>query len=124
MAKWNSQSVQVLAKHILGQKVAKIKSLGIYNCRTVNRREASNLSQHAYGLAIDIAGFVLADGTHINLRENYDGTDKKRHFLKAIEKQACQYFSTNISPLDNERHNNHFHFDLKFKDNKQQYCNS
>lgn len=112
---WVAGSVQPLANQYFGQPVRAVHSSGIYACRTINRDPTRDLSRHAYGLAIDVSGFTLADGTKISLGADYQPADSKAgQFLRQIDKQACRYFSTSLGPDDDKAHQHHFHLDLKY----------
>lgn len=97
----------------LGQEVVRVTHFGTYACRNVNHRAAGRRSQHASANAIDIAGFVLADGQQITVRGDWAGSDIRRAaFLRALRDGACRFFDVVLSPDYNEAHHDHFHFDM------------
>ena len=61
--------------------------------------------------AIDIAGFVLVDGTRIAVVNDWQGEGDKARFLRAVRDGACRAFGTVLSPEYNEAHRDHFHLD-------------
>ena len=73
---------------------------------------ASRLSQHALGLAIDIAGFRLSDGSTVSVEHDWAGPGPKRLFLRHLARRACQYFSVVLTPDSNADHYNHLHLDI------------
>ena len=110
-AMWFSQSVEPAAREILGSGIARIEHLGTYNCRRINGAESGVWSEHATGNAIDIAGFVLEDGSRISVLNDWQDDDKKGRFLNAIRNGACGVFGTVLSPDYNAAHADHFHLD-------------
>ena len=62
--------------------------------------------------AIDISGFVLADGRRITVLGNWvGGTPAEREFLRAIHASACKRFGMVLGPNYNAAHRNHFHIE-------------
>ena len=108
---WMHERVQPAARLHLGQEVARVEHLGSYNCRRIGGGDS--WSEHATGNAIDIAAFVLADGTRISLigdwRAEPDGP--RSRFLASARDGACELFATTLSPDYNRAHADHFHLD-------------
>jgi hypothetical protein len=104
-------AVQRLATADFGHPVTRIDHLGAYSCRSSTSRH-DRLSEHAYGLAIDIAGFRLANGTTINIERDWSQPGPKSTFLHQLARAACEYFSVVLTPDSNADHFNHFHLDL------------
>ncbi|MBU2033606.1 MAG: extensin family protein, partial [Alphaproteobacteria bacterium] len=69
-------------------------------------------SEHATGNAVDIAGFVLADGTRISVLADWDDEGDKGAFLRRVRDGACDSFATVLSPDYNAAHADHFHLDM------------
>lgn len=113
LAMWVTHGVQPEAERLLGQKVVAIRHMGTYACRNIvgSRRLKSFRSQHATANAIDISGFILADGTQINVLADWPTSTVRSSFLKAVKDTSCRYFRVSIGPEFNEAHANHFHFD-------------
>ena len=103
--------VQRLALQDLGHPVDRIEHLGAYSCRRTSGR-TDRLSEHAFGLAIDIAGFRLADGTEISVERDWWTPGPKRDFLHHLAASACGMFSVVLTPSSNRDHFNHMHFDI------------
>lgn len=80
----------------------------------------TKLSEHAYGNALDVAGFGLADGRHIDVRVDAPGADAK--FLDAVRKAACGPFKTVLGPGSDAEHALHFHFDLEPRRDGSTFC--
>ncbi|MXP32230.1 extensin-like domain-containing protein [Parerythrobacter jejuensis] len=110
---WLEQGVQPAAREIYGQKVAGIEHLGAYNCRRIYGADEGPWSEHATANAIDIAAFVLEDGSRISLLNNWDDQDDDAKFLRRGRDTACDVFGTVLSPDYNAAHRDHFHFDQK-----------
>ena len=103
--------VQPLAADELGRRVIRINHLGSFSCRGMNGR-ASRLSQHALGLAIDIAGFRLSDGSTVSVEHDWNEPGPRRLFLRHLARRACSYFSVVLTPDSNAEHYDHIHLDI------------
>jgi hypothetical protein len=107
---WARFGVDRAARQLLGSPMARIETMGSYACRTV--AGTSRLSAHARAEAIDVSGFVLADGRRIDLRRDWDGGDPAvREFLRVVHKSACKRFGTVLGPDYNAAHKDHFHLE-------------
>jgi hypothetical protein len=109
---WAREALQLAARDTLGSSVVQIESMGAYSCRNIIGGRGTGRSEHATGNAVDIGGFVLADGRRISLRQGWNGTDDERAFLRQIRASACKHFQTVLSPDYNAAHYDHLHFDL------------
>ena len=79
---WLADVVQPAAQARFGQQVAQINSMGSYACRGMNNQRGAQLSEHSFGNALDIGGFVLADGREITLVRDWTrGDEQTRAFL-------------------------------------------
>ena len=69
--KWMTSKVQPAATASFGSPVARLISASSYSCR--NRYGSANtpLSEHALVNALDLAGFVLADGRTIRVKQDW-----------------------------------------------------
>jgi hypothetical protein len=107
---WARFGVDRAARQILGSPVAKIETMGSYSCRTV--AGSDRLSAHARAEAIDVSGFVLADGRRIVLKRDWQSGDAAtREFLRVVHKSACKRFGTVLGPEYNAAHEDHFHLE-------------
>lgn len=101
------------AREHLGQEAVRVTHFGTYACRNINHRAGGRRSEHATANAIDIAGFVLANGEQITVKGDWSGGDRRREaFLRALRDGACRFFDVVLSPAYNEAHHDHFHFDM------------
>ncbi len=105
-----------------GQPVAEIRQFSAYSCRTVNNLPGKGLSEHAYGNALDIAVFTLADGRKINVEHGWRGAPEEQGFLRDVQAAACQQFSTVLAPGSNVYHYNHIHVDLMRRSSGRVIC--
>jgi hypothetical protein len=107
---WARFGVDRAARQILGSPVARIETMGSYACRKVAGTE--RLSAHARAEAIDVSGFVLADGRRIVLERDWHGGDAAtREFLRVVHRSACKRFGTVLGPEYNAAHRDHFHLE-------------
>lgn len=104
--------VQPVAQRTLGQPVRKMLNAGSYSCRGERGGRPERLSQHAFGRAIDVTGFELADGTTVSVLRDWRGSGEKSEFLHQVAKGACQMFSVVMTPNRNAEHRNHLHLDI------------
>ena len=110
---WLADTVQPAAQARFGQQIVQINSMGSYACRGMNNMRGAQLSEHAFGNALDIGGFVLADGREITLVRDWGrGDPQTRAFLMDVHRGSCGHFSTVLSPGSNAFHYNHIHVDL------------
>ncbi len=111
-AAWARYGVDRAARQILGSPLVRIETFGSYNCRNVagtNRR-----SGHATANAIDVSGFVLADGRRISVLNDWtSGNAAERRFLRIVHESACKRFGMVLGPAYNAAHEDHFHLEAK-----------
>ena len=112
MELWKRDTLDPAAREIFGSPIARIEHLGAYSCRRMYGREDGPWSEHASANAIDIAGFVVEDGTRINVLRDWPGEGEKPKFLQRVRDGACEAFSTVLSPDYNAAHADHLHFDM------------
>lgn len=111
LAWWLRHGVQPAAETILRSRVVRVEHLGTYNCRRIGGGGSGAWSEHATGNAIDVAGFVLADGRRISVRGDWQGDGPAAAFLRAARDSACRAFATVLSPDYNAAHADHLHLD-------------
>jgi hypothetical protein len=110
---WLRDIVQPDAEARFGQKVAMLKVFGAYSCRSIDNMAGARLSEHAFGNAVDVAGFVLADGRSLEfVRDWKSAGTQEAAFLHEVHAGACQYFTTVLGPGADVFHYNHIHLDL------------
>ncbi|MFM5924335.1 MAG: extensin family protein [Novosphingobium sp.] len=116
-AGWARYGADRAAQQILGSPLVRIETMGSYNCRNV--AGSPRRSAHATASAIDVSGFVLADGRRITVAGNWnDHSPQVRRFFAAIHASACKRFGTVLGPAYNAAHRDHLHLELS----GQAYC--
>ncbi|MEZ5835930.1 MAG: extensin family protein [Geminicoccaceae bacterium] len=103
-------TIEALALRHLDSRVTVVQHYGSYNCRPMsgNRRR---MSLHASARAIDIAGFVLADGREISVKRDWNAGAAGR-FLHAFANAACERFGVVLTPSHDRDHHDHVHIDI------------
>ncbi|MEZ4433488.1 MAG: extensin family protein [bacterium] len=119
-----------VAVEVYGRPPSKVIHYGTYNCRTVRRR-GHKLSEHAFGNAIDVAGFEFAAAPRaerkalgragrafrVDVEKHWDRTagfeGQHARFLKrlVIELRKDRVFRGMIVPPA-PGHHNHLHLDM------------
>lgn len=103
--------VQPAAQRHFGQSLVRIRHFGGFACR--GRADgARQLSEHALGNAIDIAGFDLGDGTQITVGRHWNDPGPHGAFLKEVARGACKVFHLVLTPRTDALHRSHFHLDV------------
>ena len=110
---WLRDVVQPDAQARFRQPVAILNVFGAYSCRSIDNAPGARLSEHAFGNAIDVAGFTLANGQKLTFVADWkgDGTQEAA-FLHEVHAGACSYFTTVLGPGSDVFHYNHIHLDL------------
>ena len=108
---WLERGANPAARDLLGSEIVAIEHYGAYSCRRLYGRGSGPWSEHATGNAIDVAAFVLTDGTRISVVRDWKGEDAKADFLHSARDRACGIFGTVLSPDYNAAHRDHLHLD-------------
>ncbi len=119
---WISSAVQPAALHWFRQPVVEIKQISAYSCRGMNGDPNAHISEHAFGNALDVAEFDLADGHKISVQYGWHGTPEEQGFLHDVQSAACDEFTTVLAPGANVYHYNHIHVDLMRHSNGRHIC--
>lgn len=101
--------VQPAARLAFQQPVRRIEHVGSYACRNIYHRADAPLSRHARAQAIDIDGFVLADGRRIDIGANWNSPHAPGEFLHAAHDGGCRVSGMLLGPDYNAQHRGHFH---------------
>jgi hypothetical protein len=120
--RWLADSVQPAAQRWFGARVVEIKQISAYSCRGMNGSSRAHISEHAFGNALDIAGFTLADGRYISVKDGWKGVPEEQGFLHDVQAAACQQFSTVLAPGSNAYHYDHIHVDLMRRASRRVIC--
>lgn len=123
LADFMQDVVQPAAERHFNQAVKALRHASAFVCRPRNGTKI--LSEHAFGNALDIAAFVLADGTSVEVKA-YDPEDHasldKAQFLNEVRAAACGPFTTVLGPGSNADHATHFHLDLRGRNSRYKVC--
>jgi hypothetical protein len=110
--RWVSTAIEPAAQRIYGVPLAELKIAGSYACRPINHAFGATLSEHGHANALDVSGFVLADGRSISVKKGWRGDYRDQAFLRAVQAGACENFTTVLSPDYDSNHHDHLHVDL------------
>ncbi|MGF9764355.1 extensin family protein [Microvirga sp. 0TCS3.31] len=108
---WIGDLVAPLVAGIKGSDLKAVQTGPGFECRNRNRATTGKLSAHAQGLAIDIAGFDLANGTTLRIKPEPDTAPDPA--LTALRTAACGWFTTILGPGSDEAHHDHLHVDIE-----------
>jgi len=103
--------------------VVEIRQISAYSCRGMNGQRGARISEHAFGNALDIAAFVLADGRRITVKNGWRGSPEEQGFLRDVQGAACYQFNTVLAPGSNRFHYDHIHVDLMRRASGRTICN-
>jgi hypothetical protein len=120
--RWLADSVQPSAMRWFGARVVEIKQISAYSCRGMNGNSRAHISEHAFGNALDIAAFILADGRRVTVKDGWKGMPEEQGFLRDVQGAACQQFNTVLAPGSNVYHYDHIHVDLMRRASRRIIC--
>jgi hypothetical protein len=119
---WIAEAVQPAALKWFGVPVVEIKQISAYSCRGMNGDPNATISEHAFGNALDIAAFTLADGRKLEVQHGWRGAPEEQAFLHDVQATACDQFTTVLAPGYNVYHYNHIHVDLMRRRSGRRAC--
>jgi hypothetical protein len=119
---WIATAVQPAAMRWFRAPVVEIKQISAYSCRGMNGNSNAHISEHAFGNALDIAEFVLADGHKVSVQYGWRGSPEEQAFLHDVQLAACNEFTTVLAPGANIYHYNHIHVDLMRRASGRSIC--
>ncbi|HEX4411453.1 MAG TPA: extensin family protein [Xanthobacteraceae bacterium] len=119
---WIGNAVQPAAQRWFRQPVVEIKQISAYSCRGMNGNPNAHISEHAFGNALDVAEFDLADGHKVSVQYGWHGSPEEQGFLHDVQSAACDEFTTVLAPGANVYHYNHIHVDLMRHYNSRHIC--
>jgi hypothetical protein len=94
----------------LGVRALRFRTLHEYRNVRKNGRTTKILSRHAIGLAIDVFGFELTDGTLLEVERDWASEPKLAAIVDVIA--ASSRFRTPLSPAnDPKNHDDHVHLE-------------
>lgn len=110
--RWVRHVVEPAAQRHFGVPMAELKVAASYACRPMNHQSGARLSEHGLANALDVSGFVLADGRRVDVKSGWWGDVRERAFLRTVHEGACAEFTTVLGPDYDALHRDHFHLDL------------
>ena len=124
LALWMRGTVIPAARWLDGSpRIASVALGTSYACRgVVGGASTANLSEHALGNAVDIAGFGFDNGERLAIAPRGDSGNIEMAFQNAVQAGACLYFATVLGPGSNEAHDDHLHLDIKARRNGFRLC--
>lgn len=105
-------ALQPAAERHFGRRLARVQHLGTYACRNLYGHREGRRSEHATANAMDVAAFILHDGTRISFSRDWSRDNRNAAFLHDIRDGACRFFDVVLSPDYNEAHRDHLHIDM------------
>lgn len=124
------KSLVLAAPSFRERDITQVTDYGVYNYRCIGGGTPPNcpngISQHAYAMAIDLAGFTTGDGAYASVNDDWvidpdaeetceaptvEGKDRFLHEL-ICELKANDVWKIVLTPNYNADHRNHFHVDL------------
>jgi hypothetical protein len=108
---WIGDLVAPLIDGIKGSELKAVQTGPGFECRNRNRATTGKLSAHAQGLAIDIAGFELANGTTLRIKPEANTAPDPA--LTTLRTAACGWFTTILGPGSDEAHHDRLHVDIE-----------
>jgi hypothetical protein len=108
---WLDEIVKPAAMLYFGVTVIDVKA-GSYSCRPRNNQRGAKVSEHAFGNALDVMAFILADGREVTVVRGWKGNPAEQEFLREAFVGACRYFNTVLGPGSDPYHSDHLHLDL------------
>ncbi len=123
LARWLEGSVKPSLQAAMPQEtITGLSQASAYVCRNRNGATEGRISEHAFGNAIDIAGFTFKSGKTFTIRPADKDSTLEGAFQRAITEAACLYFTTVLDPGSDAAHQNHLHLDVKERRGGYRYC--
>lgn len=109
---WVATVVRPTAKARFGSRPTKLLVGPTYQCRTMNHQPGAKLSEHAFGNAMDVAGFEF--DAHATFKVSFKAPRSEDGAFQAeIRGRACELFDTVLGPGADPFHSTHLHVDLR-----------
>ena len=85
-------------------------------------RADGEMSEHAWGNAIDVMGFRFSDGEPIPVEPRAGDGTLDEAFQRAVRAGACLDFTTVLGPGSDADHADHLHLDIRDRDGDFRIC--
>jgi hypothetical protein len=116
LSMWERHAVQPAAQAAFDAPVVAVEHYGSFACRDIGGASGDGRtgrrSEHATANALDVAGFVLADGRSVRVDTDWARGDGRGRFLRDVHDRACALWDVVLGPDYNAAHRDHFHLDL------------
>jgi hypothetical protein len=99
VARWIENVLQPIAKGVLKSRIVKIIGASSYACRNIYNSPNLPLSEHATGNAVDVVGFVTADGRTITVKHWWGPTERD---IAQAKKKAAEAAAKTASKSDSK----------------------
>ncbi|PVE20996.1 extensin family protein [Microvirga sp. KLBC 81] len=109
--RWLGDLVTPVVAGSLNTELKNVRTGPGFECRNRNGAATGKLSAHAEGLAIDIVGFELANGSTLRIQPKGDAPPNPA--LTALRTAACGWFTTVLGPGSDAAHADHLHVDVQ-----------
>ncbi len=96
--RWVTETIEPAALRHFGVPLVELKVAASYGCRPINHVSGGRLSEHGYANALDVSGFVLADGRTVTVKGGWRGDARDDAFLRQVHDGACREFTTVLGP--------------------------
>lgn len=123
LAAWTETSIAVAAATYLGGARPSAIHIGTsYQCRNENGGATAKLSEHAFGDAIDLAGWGFVGHAPLSVADHPPDGSAEAGFLAEARRSACRHFTTVLGPGSDEAHATHMHLDLRQRRSGYRIC--
>jgi hypothetical protein len=117
LGRWLAGIVAPVVAVRLGSPLNAVRTGPGYECRPRNRVAGAKMSAHGLGLAIDIAGFDLANGGRVTVappgRPGAATLTPWPDTFAALRIASCGWFTTVLGPGSDPYHGDHLHLDIQ-----------
>lgn len=116
LGQWLGGIVAPVLAARLGSPLAVVRTGPGFECRPRNRVAGAKMSAHGLGLAIDLAGFDLANGTRVTVAPPGRSAASVAPWpdtFAALRIAACGWFTTVLGPGSDPYHGDHLHLDIQ-----------
>ncbi len=115
VAMWERHGLQAAAQRHMQTDVREIRHFSSYSCRQMRTTsgDRTRMSTHATADALDVSGFVLANGETVDLKRDWPGSGPNAAFLRDAFEAACLWFPVALGPEFNALHADHFHLQTR-----------
>lgn len=119
LARWVSDVVRPRSGEHFQSAPTKLLIGTSYQCR--DQRSGSKRSEHAFGNGVDVMGFEFDKHPPLTIKFQPEGSPEAA-FQSAIQKEACQIFTTVLGPGADSDHGDHLHLDMRARKGDYRIC--